>query len=54
VGGKRQAALGGIASWASTGGFHIGRAITGSQFTGALDDVRAYAAALTDAQVAAL
>ncbi len=38
----------------ASGTFHIGRAISGSQFVGALDEVRVYATALCDADVSAV
>jgi endo-1,4-beta-xylanase len=54
VNGVREATLGGVTSWPSGGGFHIGRAVTGSRFAGTIDDVRVYASALSDAAVATL
>jgi endo-1,4-beta-xylanase len=41
-------------SWASTGAFHIGRSMDGALFTGAIDEVRAQARALSAGEIANL
>jgi endo-1,4-beta-xylanase len=54
VNGAREATAGAPSSWHAGGPFHVGRSISGSQFVGALDDVRLYAVALSDADVTAV
>jgi endo-1,4-beta-xylanase len=48
VNGVRQATASVPVSWRSNGPFHIGRAMSGSRFTGDIDDVHVYASALSD------
>ncbi|GAA4944526.1 LamG-like jellyroll fold domain-containing protein [Actinoplanes utahensis] len=54
VDGVRQGSPVAATSWASTGRFHVGRSGTGARFSGALDEARVYASALSPAAVTAL
>ncbi|WP_433792375.1 endo-1,4-beta-xylanase [Actinoplanes sp. CA-252034] len=54
VDGVRQGGPLTVATWPSTGRIHIGCSGTGGRFNGALDEIRAYASALTAGDVAAL
>jgi endo-1,4-beta-xylanase len=54
VDGRLEATVAGAVSWPSSGPLRIGRTAGGSQWVGGIDDVRLYATALSDAEVAAL
>jgi hypothetical protein len=54
VNGRLEATVAGAVSWRSGGPLRIGRTAGGSQWVGGIDDVRLYATALSDAEVAAL
>jgi GH35 family endo-1,4-beta-xylanase len=54
VNGRLEATVAGAVSWPSGGPLRIGRTAGGSQWSGGIDDVRVYARALSNAEVAAL
>lgn len=54
VDGRLEATVANAVSWRAHGPLRIGRTAGGSQWVGAIDDVRLYPAALSDAEVAAL
>ena len=54
VNGVRQGNPVAVTSWAATGTLHVGRSGTGARFSGAVDEVRVYASALSPADLTAL